>query len=466
MIATFVVIGLIARFFSSSGVGEFMLIRRSLYFLQPLILLGITVAVPRFLPMHADPEKKAHIAAIGFWAVSFASLAAAALLLAQRPLFAQWVFGEADQTGLVTGLAAMAVAFGLHSYAYSYYRGLMHIRQANVLDSVNSALLPVLAVLLCAGHDVATAVVTLALTMIAFTLVHCRDLWRKVLHSLRLGGDAATAKSLLTYGLPRIPGDLALAGLLFGAPLLVAHAADLHQVGRFSIAQTVLMLPGAALAPLSILLLPYISARRADGDRRTIHRQTALLFHGLLDLSAFFALQMAVMADALVRLWVGEGLADAALLVRLIMFAVPFYALYFVFRSVLDATTAFPITTLNLVIAFLAFLGFYFLCLRWPLDPALSATLATVGAYVLLGIMTLTGFLVYYRPGNLFDPATLWILLVNLGLAVATYYLRVVSKAGIPLSILIGLCAVAAFAVTAWRMERDWMGSFINRRAQ
>ncbi len=465
MIATFAVIGLLARFFSSSGVGEFMLIRRSLYFLQPVILLGITVAVPRYLPMHPDPVERTHISAIGFWVVTIASLAAALVLFIQRPVFAQWIFGDTGQTPLVASLAVMSVAFGLHSYAYSYYRGLMHIRKANVLDAVNLALVPMVAVLLCARWDVAAVVLAIAVAMLAFTVLYCGDLWRKVIQSLRLGGDRAIARSLLTYGLPRIPGDLALAGLLFGAPLLLAHAADLHQVGRFSIAQTVLMLPGAALAPLSILLLPYVSARRADGDRQTIQRQAALLFHGLLDLSVFFALQMVAMADVVVVMWVGEGLADATPLVRLIMLAVPFYTIYFVFRSILDATTTFPVTAINLVLSFVVFVAFYFFFLQWQIVPTVSVTLGTVLAYMFLGLMTFVGFVAYYRPPSLIDGATLRMFLINIALAIAAYHAQsMVGESGL-VSILIEFCAVAAFLAMLWRTRRDWIIAFVTKRS-
>jgi O-antigen/teichoic acid export membrane protein len=350
----------------------------------------------------------------------------------------------------------MTIAFGLHSYAYSYFRGLRRMNSANTLDMVNSAVAPLAAVTLAARFNVATAVLILATMILAWTSFQSRCLWSEVRTALCERYRPHLTKSLLLYSLPRIPGDLALAGLLSVPLILVTHMASIADAGRFALAQNLLMIVAVGLSPLSIVLLPYVSESLANGDISTIKANSVLLFQAVADISLYFALHMAILADIILTLWVGQRMVGATSLVRVLMIVSPFYAIYFVFRSVIDATTVKPVTSFNLVAAFVTLSLGYFLLLRYHLTVSFSAALAMAFAVVLLGSLTFFAMMRFYGARGFFDVATLRVFLVNCALAGsllgARYVLGIQETACLTLEVL----AALIFAVTLLLERRPW----------
>lgn len=390
MVGTFAVYGLIARIFGPVAVGEYTIIRRALFLLQPFILAGLTVAVPRYLAMTADASQRGQIALVGVSAVLGCSCMTALLVVGSVDSLAEAMFGRADARELVYGFAVLTIAFGLHSVAYSYYRGIQEMRSANLLDLLNLGAVPLLAVALSLRSGIAEMIALTALSMIVVTVILAYGLWRAVWSSVRDGGPTASAAlKLLAYGLPRIPGDLALAGLLFGGAYIVAREDGMEAAGHLGIAQTLLMLPGTALAALAVLLLPYVSERLASGDLAAVRHGSTFLFNALVDVTVYFALHVAVFSKPILALWLGSEMQGAAPLVSILALATPFYALYFVFRSVLDAATHRPITAMNLVLAFVSFVALYEVLAFAGINGTFAAAWALGGSFVVLGSLTM-----------------------------------------------------------------------------
>jgi O-antigen/teichoic acid export membrane protein len=456
MAGTFFVYGMISRFFSAKGVGEYALIRRALYFLQPVALLGITVAVPKFLPMHREKAERTQIAAIGFAIVMGGSILIALIMIFRKDWFAVLIFGDPNAHALVASFAAIAIAFGFHSYVYSYFRGMLNMNSANSLDLMNSMVLPLVAVAVCAHSTLSNSILVLAATTALWTAIAARPLWREIWEAKQEKYCKALTKSLLRYGLPRIPGDFALAGLLLGAPWVVAQSADLAEAGRFAIAQTILVVPGAGLAALGIVLLPYVSERLADGDFQSVKTSSVNLFHAILDNSIYFGLHVFIMADVIVRLWVGQSMIGAKEFIRILIIVVPFHVTYFVFRSVIDATTVKPATTINLVIAFGTFAGCYALLKQVGISAGFAAAFSLATAYFVLGILTFIVVTHYYGMRGFFDRETSKIILLNIFIAGSIFTVRSLFSIGDMACITIEIMALIIYSAVIMKMKRAW----------
>jgi O-antigen/teichoic acid export membrane protein len=468
MLGGFVLYGLIARLFGPVAVGEYTIIRRALYVLQPFILIGITVAVPRFLAMATEESQRGQIAVVGVTAVLACSFSVALLMAGISDWLAEVMFGRADARNLVCGLAALTVAFGFHSVVYSYYRGIRDMRSANRLDVTNLFAVPLVAVVLSLRSGMAAMVAITALLTIIATTILASTLWRMVGSSLRAGRPkAALTRTLFAYGLPRIPGDLALAGLLFGGAYVVAREVGLEAAGYFGVAQTLLMLPGTALAAFAVILLPYVSERLAADDIAAVQSSSALLFNALVDLGVYFALHVAIFADVILKLWLGADMLGAAPLVSVLMFSVPFYAVYFVFRSVLDAAAHRPLTTINLLLAFLTCVVLYALLAFAGLDRAFAAAWALGGSFVVLGSLTMAGVVRLLKVHRLITRGTMTMFAANLLIAGLAYGARHV---GVGDSTLIwitveALCMSTLAAVLLIR-RRDWLVALRARASE
>jgi stage V sporulation protein B len=464
MMATLLLYGLIARLFGPSGVGEYTIVRRGLYFLQPLTLVGITVAVPRYIAMSICAREKAQIASVGFSLVLFCSLIAGLAIVSEQEWLSVVMFGRKDARDIVYGFAVVTVAFGIHSLAYSYYRGIRDMSTANRLDLVNSCVAPLIALALSVRLGLGALIGVMGAIMIASTAFLSSRLWndiasfsreRKLIPGLN--------KSLLAYGLPRIPGDLALAGLLFGGAYIVARQASIQQAGYFGVAQTLLMLPGATLAALSVVLLPYVSERLKVGDVESVQKNATRLFHAIIDVTVYFSLHVALVADVILRLWLGERMVGATEMVRVLMVSVPFYSTYFVFRSVIDAASPRPATTINLVIAFVSFAALYAVSKAVGVESSRAATWSLSAAFGILGGLTLVGVGEYIGIRGFFDRSTKRVFMLNLVIALVVLIARSLVAARDWVWVIVEILCSVVFVLGLQRQKRVWVADLLDQ---
>jgi len=461
-VASFLVVRLIYRRLTAAGVGEYALVRRALYLLQPITLLGITVAVPKFLPAHRNDAERSQIATVGFTVVMAAAAIVAVAMIAADRLVASALFGDPLARPLVWSFAGLAIAFTFHSYVYGYFRGLLRMRTANMLDLGNSALAPVIAVLVASRWRMPGLIVTLAVIVSIWTIRCGRPLFHEFSQFARGRHSWYLTRLLLRFGAQRVPGDFALAGLLLGAPLLVAHTSSLIEVGQLAVGQNLLVIPATALTALSIVLLPYVSDRLAAGDVSSIQRNCALLFNAAVDLSCLFAALVFVVAEPIMKLWLGDSMGGAALIVRPLMLAVPLHVLYFVFRSVIDASTSRPLTTLNLLAGLVVFIASFFV-LRWfGITGALPAAWALTIGFAVVGCMTVWGVGRLHGWAIFADRTALVTSISSVLAGCAVFGLRRALGLGDVASALVCFPVSAAYFLLLLRLRRGWLVSTLD----
>jgi O-antigen/teichoic acid export membrane protein len=334
---------------------------------------------------------------------------------------------------------------------------------ANILDIINSAILPLAAVAASAHFSVAVSFFVLATATVLWTALVARPLWQEIWIAMHARYSSTLTKALLKYGLPRIPGDFALAGMVLGAPWLVAQHSNLSEVGHFAIAQTLLIVPGAGLAALAIVLLPYVSERLAVGDIQAVKNNSVRLFHAVIDNSIYFCLHVSIMADHIVGLWVGQSMLGASSLVRILMFSVPFYTTYFVFRSVLDASTTRPITTINLVMAFGVFAICYYLLMQIKISAAVAAAISLSAGYLVLGLLTFIALIKFYGTGGFFDKKTLKMLIFNCIIAAGILAPRLLLELSDVTYFSFEALALCLYGVIAVKARREWAVSLLRK---
>lgn len=383
---------LAASHFGVEGFGAYTVARRLVSVAAFPLLLGFGIALPRAVARaRADtgpgPTPAAFGLAAGGWAtLSLAIFFAAALALA-TPL-GTLAFGSTSGRDYVGPAALAAVGIALHTLSYSWFRGHTAWTTANLLQFGAVAIVPPVAVLL-AGASTATALRYTGLGWIATGTVG-------VMAAALQGqlapviGTRAAGRELLRFGLPRVPGELALFGLLALPAVMVAHRDGLAAAGFVSFALSLVQLSAAALAPVGTLLLPIVSREAALGKwaeiRRIVHQMLAV---GTA-VSLLLALMIVVAAPQLVHLLLGDQYLPAIPTARWIAPAAVPYAIYLVLRNPLDAIATHPHNTRNLLLAVLAMY-----LLLGPLGASPAA--AILGSFTLLGALSGWDWLRLYR---------------------------------------------------------------------
>ena len=294
------------------------------------------------------------------------------------------IFGTSQVASLAPLIGAAVLALTTQILVASVYRGHHRFVEANALQIISGAALPLLAMGLAPAQPTAL-LAGLALAWFVPSLPQALRLFRQAGRHLAPGtGITSAARRLLGYGLPRVPGELAL-GFMFTLPaVILAHEQGVSVAGRLSLALTFVTLVAAAVRPVAQVLLPKAARWTASADtpllRRAVRWVTALSIGG----SAVSSLVAILLATPLTLLLYGQPARDAIPLIRLaIPIAIPL-TLYLGLRGIVDAVSARAINSANLLLTLAVSTA---LCLLFPTpDAMLHSMLASTS---LLGLLTL-----------------------------------------------------------------------------
>lgn len=324
----------------------YVIARRTVSFVQPVMLMGLVVALTRAVAMASDGNEGRQYL---FGALKWSLFPAAILLAAALAMPTTWsrtLFGTVELAALVPPVALLIIGLGGHGLVYSYYRGRHAMTMANALQVLGLALVPNAAFLLFDGLERvlwATSIGVIALPIL-FTL------------PLAFTGVRSAGRhhmELLRYGLPRVPGDAAY-GALLTIPIYVAGS--LHGLsvgGQLGMGITLLNITAAAFAPIALLLLPDSANKLAKGDHQALLGQIDRTVVAVLGLSLLMLLLFEVLAPWLLGVYLGQAGATYVPLARLLFLAAPAFAFFITMRSVLDAYFVAPRNGINILSAFL-----------------------------------------------------------------------------------------------------------------
>jgi O-antigen/teichoic acid export membrane protein len=328
----------------------YVITRRTISFLFPVILLGAMVGITRFAAMSTAPEMARRYlkGALSYVLPLGLGLWGATALFA-RPL--SWtIFGTHEQAPLMAPVGLMTLGIALHGVAYGYLRG----RGASVV--ANALQLTVLALAPCGAFLLYTDMsAVLWFTGAAWAISALLSVWRGMFGETP-GGSRRQGAELLRYGLPRVPGDVALGALLTipGYVALRTHGLDLS--GEVGFGATLLNIAAAVFSPVALLLLPSASAQLAAGDHAGLADRVRQMSRIILLASFALMAGFEVLATPVLAIYLGPTGEQYVPMARLIFLGALPFAYFNGMRSVLDAYFRTPRNGVNLSKAFLLLL--------------------------------------------------------------------------------------------------------------
>ena len=371
---------LAATYFGGVGFGEYALARRAMSIVAFPLLLGLGTSLPRFAtryrPDSGSPGSASYALATLLIAAPVLAIAVATIACLPEP-FAKLVFGDARFAWLSRPTLASIVGIYLHTLAFALLIGRFRTVAASVLQLVNAAIAPAFAVVVARG-DVARALLWLgaisAITSILAVLASVQGLGARVplvvldqcsawycehwsgttsgtQNSQKRTNLGRSIKDLLAFGIPRVPGEVALFGLFAMPAFVVARRAGVEAAGLLSFGMSLIQLVGSVFAAGAVLLLPITGRMLVEGQTDRVARLVAWSLG--LSLAASLALVVAMEATLgpFVRLVLGPELAKGESSARwLLLGSVPYVA-YIILRGPLDSLSTWPHAAINLSIA-------------------------------------------------------------------------------------------------------------------
>jgi O-antigen/teichoic acid export membrane protein len=294
------------------------------------------------------------------------------------------LFGTATLARLVPPATIALAGIALHSMVYAIYRGRSEMGIANAMQLVNLGLMPLLAFAL-SRHDAAAVLEATGIGWLAVSaalLVHI--LYRERSGLSHLAQTGRHLRTLLRFGLPRIPGEFALVGLYAIPALIAVRAHGVAVAGQFSAAMSVLTMASGVFAPVGLVVLPIASQQAATGDMASLRRMVRRILGGGILLSIAGVMLGELLIPPLVEWYFGPGFVPAIPVFRICLLGTVPYAIYILMRTVLDAVDVKAVNSRNLIISLvtvivLCLVNRSIIWMSWSLVAALS----------LLGALTL-----------------------------------------------------------------------------
>ena len=378
--------------FGAEGFGQYQVARRTLAVVAFPLMCGLGISLPRYIARDI-----AEIGEVTKWMVSSIALATMVVFgflllgIAGFEQIGQWTFGTGSEHRLVLSLLIAATGMFCATLATAAMRGLSRFHLAALLQVVNGAFVPLIAVLLAAGRVERALLISGGLWIVIAAIVFfclSREWESSALTAHSVWG---AVKELFIFGLPRVPGDIALFGL-FALPAYAAvHRNDILGAGFLSVGLSLVQAIATAFASAGFVLLPYWSrAARSSNSLAIARKRTVKLIIVSCLVSTMLLGLLEIFLLPVVRLLLGPLAMAGIHSIRYVMLAAVPYVLYLVLRDYFDALTVFPLNTIALGVAILA--QFALINVR-----QLSVPVATAISFLVLGLTMLVLWVIPMR---------------------------------------------------------------------
>lgn len=366
--------------------GTYSLARRFISLALPFTTLSIGTALTRYLAVAGtEKDKNAYFADSLIIILSCALLFFACGWLGHD----KWsliIFHGTQYKNLFYASLFMIICFGFFTILYSYYRGLLRMDRANILQMIIMGLVPLfISYFFAANSSAAELIFYMGIASCLCFLplfFHLKNLpWRKV---PLLKNHTA---QLLKYGIPRTPGGIALAGILFIGPYLANAYGNTREAGFLVIGQSVFRVLEASIVAFGFVALPKVSQLFAENRTEFLRNRIGDIITMIIQIGLFTVVELFIWSDEIVRLWLGTEYLQAVPYIQIFLVSLCPYLGYVMLRSIVDAVEEKAVNTVNLLIGLLITILFSLWLASTPLKMYGLALGCGAGFYY-LGIST------------------------------------------------------------------------------
>ncbi|MEU4692643.1 hypothetical protein [Actinoplanes sp. NPDC023714] len=332
---------LVARRGGVAGFAYYQIARGVVSLFQPLAMIGMGQGLHRYLPRASAGSER--LALRAFLVQAGVAVGLTLLGIALGPHLSS-LLGLHGGTGAVAAIMIMLVGNCLCTMAVAALRGTHQVARANTIAAVGFGLIPVLVFSLADRVEDFLILQGAGMTVVAawgtLTVRHSPGVEEGA-------GQAIRLRSLIAYGVKRLPGDLALPALFTYPTFAVAVASPGGpEAGYVGFATSAVTLICSIFGTLTPVLLPRLSRffhlAPADGGGTTRKLLVRLPFYAAL-LAAAATLIFSLFSEALVAGFLGPSFAAAAPILRLgVLSAIPL-AMFYAARPTLDALLDRPV---------------------------------------------------------------------------------------------------------------------------
>jgi O-antigen/teichoic acid export membrane protein len=376
----------LARGLGPDEFGAYALARKIVSFIVPFSTLTLGISLARYTALFPDGQQRKNLLA-----VSLSILIIMAIILSMPwfywgEYFAELLFRTIRFTNLFYASFFMICGYGIYSALYAFYRGTGRMNKANLLQLCVMSLLPLLISYVFASR--ADALVIIFLMGLSFYL-SLLPLGYNI-KGIRWNGLEPVKKvfrDLLVYGIPRIPGSIAFAGLLSIGPFLAPYFGSIEEAGFFVVGQSVFRIMESAVVAFGLVALPRVAIMFEEGRRDFLAERIRDILDLIIHLGLFISVQAFIWAKFLVAVWLGPDYLEAVAIMRILIVSLSPYLAYVLLRSFIDAIEIKAVNTVNILVSLGSGILLALLCAFLGMG-VLGLAIGSMTGFFVLGIRT------------------------------------------------------------------------------
>jgi O-antigen/teichoic acid export membrane protein len=337
--------------------GLFILIRRWIVVLLPIVTLNLSIGLARYVSF--EKEKARYYLHISLIITSVLTVLIFVVLTLFNKLFSTAFFNSNDYINLVFLLAFFLFANMIHLITYSYFRGKMDMNSANIMRLLFMGFPVLLAGLLfILGINNYSTILLLYFSIYTFWGVIISLYYLKKECSITLfksifeKGAALNFKeslNVIKYSLVRVP-SLIFISLIFSFPVFYAnYKISITAAGYIGIVVSVLHLLTIFSMPFNLIFLPKFSSLIKNNLAENIKNYSMIILDFIFTFLPIVVVMLFGLTRYIVLLWFGPKYLVTVDGVAASILASVFYLGYALIRGVLDGLYEFPfINIINL----------------------------------------------------------------------------------------------------------------------
>jgi O-antigen/teichoic acid export membrane protein len=387
-VCAILIIRLLAAGLGPEKFGAYALCRRLVATIAPLTFLGMNIAIVRYVATAKNRRSKNNY----FLSGSLLAIVPGFLVLAVghllRDYLAPVIFKDPIYRSFFSVSLVLICGYSFYNVIYAFFRGQGQMNRANVTNLVVVGLGPLTVAWLFAASGQLNLIVMLLAALFSICAL---PVGYYVIVSLRQASMSTlkqSAKTMLAYGLPRVPAGLTLSGILMIGPFLAPQIGQLKDAGFLSAAQSVLWIVQGGVVAFGLVALPKVARLAAAEQNDFLGEKIKDLIGFILHFGIFLTLHFLLWSDQIVIYLLGRDYEAVIPLMRILLVALIPYLGYVFLRSIIDAIEEKAINARNLIMSFFVTLIADLIFIRVGLGITGLALGTSVGL-ICLGCLTL-----------------------------------------------------------------------------
>lgn len=357
MLCAFAVTKILSNRLSVDDFGQYNLIKRSIQVLSFVMLAGVGIALPRYIPLYKKGNEPKSIVPL-LIATLIYIIGITLLICIICGIFNKEmqsiILGEYGNNSLFIIAIAYAFALAMAQFTFAYYRGTGNFKWYNgtQLTVQTAIILPLILFPFLTTKIVFTA--WLIITAILVTIYLGREFAIKRMPHVTLTEVKSELNTVIRYSSGRLVADFFLFSLSAFPLIYISNSLGLQPTAYFSVGITFVTMVTPLYSFMGIILLPYVSESLANKDL-----QRANIFINKLTL-AYLLSAIAIVAfiyvfiNFLTSFFFSESYLMTSDLSRIMILSVLPQAIYLLYRNPIDAISVIPYNTIILGISLIA----------------------------------------------------------------------------------------------------------------